>query len=155
MSSEKTTKNQSHMGTRAGSKAAATALEVAHNPHTPGPWRVAHARNFYCETCDLEDAVDAEGFVPGIHILAPSGRPSEHLLIAEMGTHPTEANAEFIVRACNNHGELLAALKRLQRAVVRCSIDRDAADHSTWLASLDGQISALDHAASVIAKAEG
>lgn len=56
---------------------------------TPGPWKVFSFDEFRVEGPD------------GISILSPYRRSAEEF----------KANAEFIVRACNAHDDLVAALK--------------------------------------------
>jgi hypothetical protein len=64
--------------------------------HTPGPWR-------YEKRGDGSVGIWAQNDTKVIGMTA--GWESEF-------EEPTEANAEFIVRACNSHDELLEALHR-------------------------------------------
>jgi hypothetical protein len=76
--------------------------------HTPGPWRV-------------------EGELDNLRIVADSDSPQacdgvEQIALVKCGdyelTHYARpaANAEFIVRACNAHANLLAALENILEA---------------------------------------
>lgn len=71
----------------------------SHSQHSPLPWRV--------DGC--------KGSIYQFDIVGPNG---EDLAYAnesdgadEPSVYPAQANADFIVRACNSHDELLAALK--------------------------------------------
>ena len=67
--------------------------------HTPGPWRVQpYNQRDASAICDL-----------GWNLQVGSDAPMDEAL----GEDETKANAAFIVRACNSHEELLAALKGL------------------------------------------
>jgi hypothetical protein len=67
--------------------------------HTPLPWRA-----------------DLEG--KGGWVMGPQSEPSGAFVICwrppwEARSDESDANAEFIVRACNNHEKLLEALKEI------------------------------------------
>lgn len=72
---------------------------MSETKHTPGPWVTDERHNYPCD------------------IYANSENGEELIAIAcdldDGGAMTDEANARFIVRACNSHEELLAALKRL------------------------------------------
>jgi len=102
--------------------------------HTPGPWWVAPSDAGVLPTS------------PPPAIYAGPKRKRDRQTVAYLGggsIHYADArpNAEFICRACNSHGELLAALRELVR-IARTG-DLDAVD------------AALDAAEAAIAKAEG
>jgi len=81
--------------------------------HTPGPWRIdAPAGSVIIGPDEIDVALTFAG----------SG-------FRELETD--EANAEFIVRACNSHDELLAALQRVADWIF--NIDGDCvADAQAW-----------------------
>ncbi len=73
--------------------------------HTPTPWEIAPAPDD-AESLDIVSEYKVEGFGPSANWIAGcdlQGDPEEN-----------RANAEFIVRACNSHEELLEALLRIQ-----------------------------------------
>lgn len=71
--------------------------------HTPGPWKVANNGISGKKTATFRiwrnDPLQADGENKGYACIAPH-------------VHG-EANAAFIVRACNAHDDLLAALERI------------------------------------------
>jgi hypothetical protein len=71
--------------------------------HTPGPWKVDPSTAFN------EALISARGVEIGL-LYCSDGADDETEL-------PGIANAEFIVRACNAHDELVAALQMVQRVV--------------------------------------
>lgn len=99
--------------------------------HTPLPWRV-----------DAEDTMETT-----IHTIRDSdGKDIAHadrLSDEPSDTGANEANAEFIVRVCNSHYELLKACKKLVKSI---SEAHESTPH---------QMMAIDHASAAIAKAEG
>jgi hypothetical protein len=100
--------------------------------HTPLPWRLR-----------MNDSGMCNGVAVSATVLPPE--PFTGPYIAEVGS--SRANAEFIVRACNSHEELLAALKALTVACV-------SADSIEELPpEIDGSL--IDAARAAIAKAEG
>ncbi len=99
--------------------------------HTPTPWRVerhysGHRTVAQMRSCDRVVCINA----------TTDAEP--------VGYDATDANAEFIVRACNSHEELLEAAKQAQCG---CSIAERESGHRVecWMPAL------LD----AIAKAEG
>ena len=71
--------------------------------HTPTPWKVNKEVDENCKGgCGIESEKD----------IVVSVGCGDCLTFAH--EYLTVANAEFIVRACNNHGALLAALKQAQ-----------------------------------------
>lgn len=68
--------------------------------HTPGPWQVSHIRS-----------------VVGTIIWRNDGNEDNtgHARICRNVTNP--ADAEFIVRACNSHDQLVAALQAAREAL--------------------------------------
>jgi hypothetical protein len=104
--------------------------------HTPGPWSVCNAIGKKSEVGIVADAAPCI-----IAVMGNQGR----------GAWPQEAraNAEFIVRACNSHYELLEALRELVSACTRYD-EQD--EHSALLAA--NYCAAKDRAIAVIAKAE-
>ena len=66
--------------------------------HTKGPWEVAH----------YED-----GILEGVNFIRSTVNNYSVCILINGGTSPeeTEANAAFIVRACNSHDELIEVLK--------------------------------------------
>ena len=98
--------------------------------HTPGPWQVAGHGTTVDHTHERSrrPPVARCGLTHG---LGPAGDEDR-------------ANAEFIVRACNSHDELLAALRELTRAW-----------DSTQFPVSDRMDAALKDADAAIAKAEG
>ena len=86
--------------------------------HTPTPWTVAkHERG----------------------LVRAQGRTI--VVVRETGNQDIDANAEFIVRACNAHEDLLAALKEIERSL---------ANHPTF-----AWHNIVEIARAAIAKAEG
>jgi len=61
----------------------------------------------------------------------PSAASTTRCLVADIfgddGVHGREANAEFIVRACNHHDKLVAALKAARTAIIQAydHMDKD------------------------------
>jgi hypothetical protein len=81
---------------------------------TPGPWRI----------CDDADVVDARGRYVA----------TAHDATSDVGTAVEYANAEFIVRACNSHDALLAALEACQAELYRVTSERNASSpHSDMI----------------------
>lgn len=71
--------------------------------HTPGPWTVRRSRGVMGVSVERW-AIDGP----------PQGLAGRWWVCTAESDEPTdEANAEFIVRACNSHDDLLAALKEL------------------------------------------
>lgn len=98
--------------------------------HTPGPW-VRLGR-----TSDRHHAIGPEGETPNA---APV---TVNALYDEEG----EANADFIVRACNAHEDLLEALEALvEHFLVKCEVGGD--DPRRW--------DSWNAARAAIAKAKG
>lgn len=97
--------------------------------HTPTPWSGGHYSS-----------------VVGCLIVGQGGR-----LICDTAIQPkelAEANAVFIVRACNAHEELLSALKVVAKD---CCMALDG----TWDKSDEGFRDTLELVEAAIAKAEG
>ena len=103
--------------------------------HTPTPWKLNKAgsqKTIYINTAD-----------------------EEGLYLADLqncqGTETTEANAEFIVRACNSHDDLVKALKEVKEQIgeVFYSQKQDNPEHD---AAIDRIVSVVGEA---LAKAEG
>ena len=82
--------------------------------HTPVPWLV-HEWGKGCTIVEAQVRVTEK---PGILM------QGQRALAKEL----TRANAEFIVRACNAHDELLAALERLLEATGGCDFRDNAND---------------------------
>ena len=100
---------------------------MTQHQHTQGPWRVFTA------------FVDAE-----IVTDRPTANETESI-VQFKGQRNALANARFIVRACNAHGDMLEALE----LCVDCLADLARLDDGT------PSISALDMARAAIAKATG
>ena len=85
-------------------RVAAETLERRRIMHTPIPWRVSGCR---MRTLSKHDN----------YLVVHGDEQERSPLIAEVFTDderlPVEANAEFIVRACNSHDKLLEALEGL------------------------------------------
>ena len=80
--------------------------------HTPVPWM--YFRNFRDNLCICKNPVNIS--TNSRTNLSPSATNNDYEWVAELcaqsSTSPTaEANAAFIVRACNSHDELLEALE--------------------------------------------
>lgn len=82
--------------------------------HTPGPWKAVIAPNFgngYIYTSIQPTTVDPDNMA---HLAMANGEYHVCRMTHTAALHKAElhrANAEFIVRACNAHDEMLAALK--------------------------------------------
>lgn len=121
--------------------------------HTPIPWEVdATARTAYPETKNRDGSLT---FPDGYRTTGYSIRSKEHKGILVADIYPghssdrsapvCEANAAFIVTACNAHEELLAALGGL---VNNAGL--------TWLPGYKEELdTAMRQARAAIAKAEG
>lgn len=72
--------------------------------HTLLPWRTV--RDNYCDVATL---------YPGVSFRVVYADSGDVAYIWPMHADDGNANAEFIVRACNSHASLLAALKELRR----------------------------------------
>jgi hypothetical protein len=101
--------------------------------YSPIPWRIG--------PINYADVYDADG---------------EIVALCPKGYETTATNAEFIVRACNSHDELLAALTGLMNAIevgllVRNIDDDDAPDWSIKMALF---VLLLSKAETAISKAE-
>jgi hypothetical protein len=112
-----------------------TAPKSNRTTHTPGPWKAGEAAWFRGRAND-----DTESGKRPI----TSGA---HGVIANVYG---SANAEFIVRACNAHDELLAALKELRAAITVGSTDDGKEEISR-----DVHFEVALKADAAIAKAEG
>ncbi len=91
--------------------------------HTPGPYEAAiyrasadtsptrqEMKDFSCQMIDR--TIDNGGSVADFFLVMKSFDPVDPISICVVGNGPhSEANADFIVRACNCHDELLAALR--------------------------------------------
>ena len=88
--------------------------------HTQLPWRVEETRN--PESIMIQAADDWVESYPLIVNIA-------HVLGGEAGT--IKANAEFIVKACNTHAELLEALIDIARGPLQ---ESDFAHHAVLIA---------------------
>lgn len=100
------------------------ARQGAEQTHTPTPWR-------YCKTNGSPTS--------GQHMIAGS-KPGYLAEIRDCGSGDVSANAAFIVRACNAHDELVAALRDIART-----------DRTTKTSAAD----LADIARAALAKAEG
>ena len=91
--------------------------------HTPTPWFLGPTPGYLGGTQYKDDG--ARHSDP-ITIRSPAHTEE----IATVWTYllPTEANAEFIVRACNSHDEVLAALERLLEHTGGCDFHDNAND---------------------------
>ena len=83
--------------------------------HTPTPWRRSTTNPFAINT--------AEG---GASRAIAEVSTGEWMPDVFVGANEAIANAEFIVRACNSHDELLAALSDVCDGVERASSDNVA-----------------------------
>ena len=99
--------------------------------HTPGPWKLSV---FYTTAVSWEGPWDRRT-VTITHPAPTPGNPGREVLVGHLVTTPggesedvRRANAEFIVRACNAHDELLAALERLLEATGGCDFRDNAND---------------------------
>lgn len=99
-------------------------------PHSPLPWAVTG--NF---------AHESEHGEPWNAIRVGGGYAFDMMSPPAMGDATHYANAEFIVRACNSHDDLLAALKTIQG---NASLHESYFANNTWRIAEDA-----------IAKAEG
>jgi hypothetical protein len=115
-----------------------TAPKSNRTTHTPGPWKAGEAAWFRGRAHD-----DTESGKRPITSTAPGARG----VIANVYGR---ANAEFIVRACNAHDELLAALKELRAAITVGSTDDGKEEISR-----DVHFEVALKADAAIAKAEG
>jgi hypothetical protein len=119
--------------------------------HTPGPWSTSYreGRDGGMWRQDIYD-VHGETIATCAWYRVPT---------ADGYTTNREANAEFIVRACNSHAELLAALKELRdacAAAMRVIAQADLADAFVAEATAAGVTNGFGiRADRVIAKAEG
>lgn len=84
--------------------------------HTPGPWK--WFTNHICSGPLKGAFIDAQGPVPAriADVLSHGGVGSQEAC---------EANAAFIVRACNSHEELLAACKAVVEDYLHLAQDAD------------------------------
>lgn len=99
--------------------------------HTPTPWNVNG------------------GMRPGIKtVYADSGSICEMTNSQAHSDAEQEANAAFIVRACNNHDELVSALENLQKVFVERA---EHANGKTWTYGATANLNALK----ALAKAKG
>ena len=113
--------------------------------HTPGPWR-------------LEDWVDAGN---GARVMAADGGPvcrvdgaTAWAGVAGTGVRTSrerDANAAFIVQACNSHDELLEALEEL----VRINEEHNAAVEAVTGRPLNWKDTYLERARAALARARG
>lgn len=109
-----------------GVTTASTAGESSRQ-HTPGPWQDINGY-VYAPWSEIAPFTDVDGvryddYRNGLIALVYSTlRYDEAGKILDAGS--TIANAAFIVRACNSHHELLAALKTARRVLeVACGTD--------------------------------
>ncbi|TET84642.1 MAG: hypothetical protein E3J37_03415 [Anaerolineales bacterium] len=79
--------------------------------HTPGPWEIIGRSIYQTETAGGREVIHGSGI---------KGRDSEDRNREDV-IKEAEANARFIVTACNCHAELLEALKRLRLAEKDCN----------------------------------
>lgn len=119
--------NTNQSGGLTGGKYKESEVRMSETKHTPTPWW-------------NESGV--------IHAQAADWTPEEHNCChpayANQNIDPedgdTDANAEFIVRACNNYDKLLATCKESRRRIIAiqttCEVKRDCA----WLTYLDDVI---------------
>lgn len=108
--------------------------------HSPLPWSVASS---------IYIVADADGAAP-FTVARTTGNC--------LPGRDAEANAQFIVTACNNHYDLLAALRRAADALIWCSGSPDFNEggqaREGWLHP-DGPRAVLAEISAAIAKAEG
>lgn len=110
--------------------------------HTPGPWKI---EQLPAPVYGSNGTLVAAGLGIGVG--------SEHLATVTGRTKTRAANADFIVRACNNHGALLDACRSALESL-QWHVEQDANLNNCAADDIIGQgdiISLLD----VIAKAEG
>ena len=107
--------------------------------HTPGPWKINKENGLiYADREDDEIEVS-----PCICVFEDRGNASPVWVDRE---EEAQANAQFIVTACNSHYELLEALQRLQLEVIHFR------DSGIGIPHLN---TALEAAKSAIQKAKG
>jgi hypothetical protein len=95
--------------------------------HTPTPWTVmADGRHIVRNTKD------------GTTIVADCGEPSRHFV-----KEPEKGNAAFIVRACNSHEALVAALKAAMPALERSA--ENCAEHQSEVERLGPVCKCFSH----------
>lgn len=121
--------------------------------HTPTPWGLAIYRDdpnrpptvdkikhMLCESVDR--TIQHGGSIPDIYFVCASVDPKDPVFTAITGNGPhSEANAAFIVKACNCHEELVQACKAAHDMVRNCP--------GNW------QTQTADMLGMAIAKAEG
>lgn len=93
------------------------------NARTPGPWKVG----FRCSGSGWVDLKDANDTIIASVRAFPFGLTgmAENFAI-------NEANAEFIVRACNSHNELVAALCAAEQTLTPCSDESRCEGDCAW-----------------------
>lgn len=78
--------------------------------HTPGPWHVYYGGNFTkVAPSEYDDMVKKTNYLGGAICCMDDWDGTSHT--SDAGRLNAEANAEFIVRACNAHYLLVAALE--------------------------------------------
>lgn len=119
--------------------------------HTPGPWSVFGRCILGAGSTDTYDGV-VMGTIAVASELEDSDGDGRNW---SAGGSP-EANAAFIVRACNAHDELVAALKATAGALQSSASERDRIKFTGQWANLGLRTigSILDDAQAALAKAE-
>jgi hypothetical protein len=152
-------KNDTHVDTSGSATDIATGGKVAPVPHTPLPWAwewIAEKSNEWAVgQAWHEDGTPIAGRIPDGAWIEDTVIERRLVGMNESG-HASAADAEFIVRACNAHDELLAALKKLSVEVsgLLGTIEREMreAAGNTNMAVLTQR---WQEARAAIAKAEG
>ena len=121
--------------------------------HTSVPWM--YFRNFRGNLCICKNPVNIS--TNSRTNLSPSATNNDYEWVAELwaqsSTSPTaEANAAFIVRACNSHDELLEALEEAKSAIESLS-DEALGRHPEIGYPYKDEL--LNHINTTIAKAKG
>lgn len=121
--------------TQLDTRAANAGGASAHGPqssHTPIPWEAHYHHHadgdFWC-------SIGYKGFGPILDIVGEQGHYAQYYqviggmkyLVTPVGEQ--KANAEFIVRACNSHDALLAAMREIAKG--NGEFSRDPLTHAT------------------------
>ena len=112
--------------------------------HTPLPWCYGAALNYH------GFYIAPNGTLPTLASVERCGAQVNVLVHNFPGE--TEANAAFIVRACNSHYELVAALTRLLRAF---ESDKNVMPNCDVLTCWETNSMAIKQALDALAKAKG
>jgi hypothetical protein len=120
--------------------------------HTPGPWEYHRASNY------IGFSIAPVGVLPTLAAVErPAGSGNLINITAFNFPGETEANAAFIVTACNSHAGLLEALREYRKAYTAAwnVLSSDAKTKVALAVFKAGVHLHDDHAADAIAKATG